>query len=833
MRSTNESVSEITKALAIKDIYNFTIFDKIRDIIKKDALIDLKESEIDEVESIFKNVFLSHKLLISKFYKNENSKSVELMMSKSFLAMFDGIKNKLTRNFSGRFKYKSQYLSKNHLNFFNIDSNGNAEAYNELEFIKIYSMFIYIVYREGRYRLQNKVYEASACLHYVLINISEKIVELNRDVLDFDSTRNITRDLCYNNGLYLSKKSELSIYDDMYESLRKDELTSAVRALMNTFYRKKPDNIAISKLINTTFDYNSRLNALLNSNTKVQPFKYTNPISGFVSIKNSRVKLPSSKLTDEEVQKLAAENTELNSLFESVNNRLTMIREAEKKKNEEIIKIVEGDEIVALYNMRSYKKEIGSGGTLFNSCMRGSEVTPRIKFYANNPHFIKLLTLTTGGGKLLMARALAWYDKNEDVYYIDRIFYNKNASKLSMIRYINSQKNMYNIYRGESNSELSEKTKSYFQIEIDRVNNSDIINTPYFDSLSSYVKVENEKIYIGRFESTSPSTGGKFYDMTTFDGIKKIGKINTCKCDICNKHLSDPVKITDGSSTLTTCRKHIKKTEDGLIYVSSGNSESYAIRFLSIYKSTAKKYAYYIAESERGLSTKKENISGDLIVIDNTKHDIIDRSSTRSLILEAMRVGEEVVSTGVIDTSRREKIDVGHYVYREDGSYLVANKGLFRCMNIKPAQGSSTISMAIPNVNYISNNIKYFKNICLYVAHRFSSYGIQLPIEIEKELLIENVEKSEQSAEIKANQIKSINNNSYRKINNSFRAITSIENEVPKLITYVDYIVGTKSEDPLVMGSCMRRVKIDIDESYFSKEANIDADSMMSQLLKA
>ena len=269
--------------------------------------------------------------------------------------------------------------------------------------------------------------------------------------------------------------------------------------------------------------------------------------------------------------------------------------------------------------MRSYKKEVGSGGTLFNSCMKGSEVTPRIKFYANNSHFIKLLTLTTAGGKLLMARALAWYDKNANVYYIDRIFYNKNASKLAMIKYINSQENMYTIYRGESNAELSEKYKPYFQIEVDHINNSDIITTPYFDSLSSSVMVENKKIYIGRFETTSGSSERKFYDIANFDRVKEVGKIDSFRCDVCGRQLSDPIRIMEGNSVLVVCKKHIRRTEDGSIYLSNGNSESYATRFLSIDKSVKRKYAYYISESERDISTNSENISGDLISIDDEK----------------------------------------------------------------------------------------------------------------------------------------------------------------------------------------------------------------------
>ena len=186
MRTISDSVSRIAEGLAVKDIYNFTIFDKMRAIIKNDVLIDLKESEIDKAEDIFKNIFFSHKLLASKFYKNENSKSVELIMSKSFLTIFEGIDNKLTRNFSGRFKYKAQYLNKNHLNFFNIDSDGNAEAHNEIEFIKVYSMFIFILYAQGRYRLQNRVYEISNCLHHVLINIYERILTINRDNLNVE-----------------------------------------------------------------------------------------------------------------------------------------------------------------------------------------------------------------------------------------------------------------------------------------------------------------------------------------------------------------------------------------------------------------------------------------------------------------------------------------------------------------------------------------------------------------------------------------------------------------------------------------------------------------------
>ncbi len=126
------------------------------------------------------------------------------------------------------------------------------------------------------------------------------------------------------------------------------------------------------------------------------------------------------------------------------------------------IREVKGDDIVFWYNEQNYLKELGSG-PLTNSCMRGSQYSKYIKFYAKNENCS--LLICTIGDKLI-ARALVWTCQ-DGARVMDRPYVIRDQEFLLMNEY-RSKNNISFVYDFRTRTSTSTKgfSPDYFSGEI-------------------------------------------------------------------------------------------------------------------------------------------------------------------------------------------------------------------------------------------------------------------------------------------------------------------------------------------------------------------------------
>jgi hypothetical protein len=111
----------------------------------------------------------------------------------------------------------------------------------------------------------------------------------------------------------------------------------------------------------------------------------------------------------------------------------TMINEAPKDN----LTVVTGNLIPYWYNCDRY---MPGGGTLNNSCMRGSSAQYRVEFYGRHPEKIALCILLDDSKTKLLARALVWkLDEPKDIIFMDRIYYVLPVHEILMKKYAESQ----------------------------------------------------------------------------------------------------------------------------------------------------------------------------------------------------------------------------------------------------------------------------------------------------------------------------------------------------------------------------------------------------------
>jgi len=96
-------------------------------------------------------------------------------------------------------------------------------------------------------------------------------------------------------------------------------------------------------------------------------------------------------------------------------------------RDESMLKVVEGEEILKYYREDSYHESDGRYGSLWNSCMRQPERNKFMRLYSDNPDKIKMLVFFDEEGKI-RSRALLWEDVRDhgDIEarykFMDRIY---------------------------------------------------------------------------------------------------------------------------------------------------------------------------------------------------------------------------------------------------------------------------------------------------------------------------------------------------------------------------------------------------------------------------
>ena len=205
--------------------------------------------------------------------------------------------------------------------------------------------------------------------------------------------------------------------------------------------------------------------------------------------------------------------------------------------NSYVFEIVKGSDIVKYYRDDTYDR-INMGGTLWNSCMKSSDRSSFIEFYAKIPECSMLILKK---GNYISGRALIW-DTNFGVF-MDRRYTSINYLENSFIQYAKDKKWMYKTHNNfEKVSEVTAydpTTQKYSNQNIPlivRISNpkikTEVKKYPYCDTFGTYhywddllvnYNRSSEK-HIYQIKNTGGSKGLKeiclnslFYNKTSFN----------------------------------------------------------------------------------------------------------------------------------------------------------------------------------------------------------------------------------------------------------------------------------------------------------------------------
>lgn len=146
----------------------------------------------------------------------------------------------------------------------------------------------------------------------------------------------------------------------------------------------------------------------------------------------------------------------------------------EKTKPNSNILELKGDLITYFYNSHNYHNDNGPLGC---SCMKNHQNTEQIKFYANNPTNVSLLTYIKD--KKLLARAVLWTTPHGKKY-IDRIYYSSSNYANDLVAYC-KQNNIDTVYSSNTdNYGLSYSNRCVVKLDTFEMAKN---NYPYLDSM--------------------------------------------------------------------------------------------------------------------------------------------------------------------------------------------------------------------------------------------------------------------------------------------------------------------------------------------------------------
>lgn len=576
-----------------KDIWTWTLFAKLKE---KSAVL---ARYFDLIEKLINTGTMSNEDL-DRFYKTKDSKSksIEIVKSKSITALVAKSGDcKLKKRVTDTAKIKAEYIKEGNFNFFKSEYSEDA---GKLVFTA-----------PNRAQMEKNIVKRKLAVLFGIVdrsNLIMKSLESVGDQKDFD--RDTFLYSFYYLGAALQKmftRESGSKSHKFWSSARNMEYTLSGK---HPFYTPKTEKsilneasvissafdlyeVSLNQSISKTFDMVDKDRISVELNTKIKKVESVNPVSGFVSIRNTRIKSEIAQLSDSEIEKVVKDFSETNKFFEDLSALIRIEEDKVNSKSKPLVRLVSGDEIVALYNVSSYKgtaalnnpdmscaKAGEKEGTLFNSCMRGASVKNRIKFYAENNHFIKMLALTTGDGKYLMGRAVVWYEESTGKHYVDRMFTNCDASAEKMITFVNENENFFFINSSGVSKSLmkSGKLLSNFLIEFNGVKSTNQ-NPPYFDTMSTNLYVKNNKLFIGRPEDSKTMEAAMkkdvlYYTSKSFNRIPLVIKKELTKgdeeiCQACRKIIKGGA-FKFGENYI--CANHITIASDGEILVENHGS---------------------------------------------------------------------------------------------------------------------------------------------------------------------------------------------------------------------------------------------------------------------
>lgn len=492
--------------------------------------------------------------LTSKFYKTENSgKSIKIVIDNGFS---DVVKktpdSKLRRRLLDK-NIKSTYIVKNNANFVKF----NSETDNEITFISksdFYDAVLSAIYlmkstaiaqmrispvnytgfghmrRFATPQMRSKISEnivlyrnkcwtigASKGITEIGSGISSLEQIVNKFYIDF---RLYVAESTPENDVAMAKlRVDISTEDELEnvlpsidtynEKLVNGELFSRSNSLeikvielaLNTVKRRGAGTG--SAIVSNIFDIITDSERKMKEVSTTSLIEEINPITGFKSIKSVRV--PKSGLNESErayAEKEIKSYLEIMKTTEELSNVIQREIAERRILESKQFSIISGSDIVAAYNSSSYI-DIGkkgdnpfssSGGTIHSSCMRHSASKEKIDFYARNESFVKLLTFSETGDKKISGRAILWYDKYVDKYYVDRIYYDSQKTYNKIKAYIGTKSNFIGIH------DTSGGQKKEFAVRIDELKSS--LDLPYLDSMSKYLLLgeKTKRMFIGSLE---------------------------------------------------------------------------------------------------------------------------------------------------------------------------------------------------------------------------------------------------------------------------------------------------------------------------------------------
>jgi len=764
-----------------KDVWTWNIFNKAR------AASPILARYFDLIEKLISVGTIGNEDL-DRFYKTKDSesKSIEIVKSKSISALVGKAENcKLKKRVIANTRVKAEYVKEGNFNFFKSEYSEDA---GKLVFTAL-----------NRSQMEKNIAKRKLAVIAGCVDRSGTIMSALESV---DEQKDFDRDTFLYSFYYMGEALQKLFTKDTsgkgYKFWQSAKNMENVLRTAHPFYTPKTEKsilneaiiissafdlyeVSLNQSISKTFDMVDRDRISVELNTKIEKIESVNPVSGFVSIRNTRIKSEIAQLSDSEIEKVVKDFSETNKFFEDLSALIRIEEDRVNSKSKASVKLVSGDEIVALYNVSSYKgtaaldnpelqyaKSGEKEGTLFNSCMRGASVKNRIKFYAENDHFIKMLALTTGDGKYLMGRAVVWYEKSTEKHYVDRMFTNCDASAEKMITFVNENENFFFINSsGVSKSIMkSGKLLSNFLIEFNGVKSTNQ-NPPYFDTMSTSLYVKNNKLFIGRPEdSKTMETIMKkdvlYYTSKSFNRIPLVIKKDLTKgdeeiCQVCRKIIKDSA-FKFGENYI--CANHITIASDGEILAENqgnvytlGDNQAQKTYIANIL--TCSNIRHFKPEATTKIERKNSHFQGAgacTIIIDAT-------TKRQSKYYEGLKVDikavplqkEKKIEQGnsfLFKNAREENdfVEFGNYYSLKDTENLYFDPKTIKMINVEP------ITLAIP-ANPTDSQLEITKECLKHVAILKCDSSNYKILEEKKEFVKELTKLMKSSESLKDNPI--------------------------------------------------------------------------------
>jgi hypothetical protein len=173
----------------------------------------------------------------------------------------------------------------------------------------------------------------------------------------------------------------------------------------------------------------------------------------------------------------------LTALTDFINSEILSTTSGEDKYAD--VHELKGDTITYFYNSKNYRYQ--NDGNLGASCMRGDGQTEQVKFYANNPTNVSLLTYIKD--KKLLARTVLW-TAVDGKKYCDRIYCSMTQYGTLLAAYCKG-KEYKTVYSGSSNEYGIEYDRNcVVKLDSYELKNN---NYPYLDSMY-YIDILNKHI---------------------------------------------------------------------------------------------------------------------------------------------------------------------------------------------------------------------------------------------------------------------------------------------------------------------------------------------------